>query len=346
MNELEGLLAAVVEDPLAEDLWSIIADWLEDFDDPRRAELARLHRRLFATCCDPESHPERSAWQARVVEILAGGVQPCVPQRAVELKPGVAMTFNFIPPGCFLMGSPARKRGREDEETQHRVTLTKGYWLGIHQVTQSQWQAAMCGNTPPPTYFIGQTPTQSRWHAVMGGNPSRFKGDTHPLESVSWDMCQEFIEKVGKKTGNRFRLPTEAEWEHACRAGTTTPFHFGETISTDQANYNGNHAYGQGKIGLFRRKTTPVGSLPANAWGLYDMHGNVWEWCADWYDKNYYADSPPEDPRGPKERGYVATRGGSWFCNGSGCRSAYRTRRSASPATTIGFRVALIPSSE
>ncbi len=126
------------------------------------------------------------------------------------------------------MGSPRSEEQREDNETQHRVTLTKGYWLGIHPVTQAQWQA------------------------VMNGNPSKFKGDNHPVEMVSWDDCGSFCKKLGEKTGTRFRLPTEAEWEYACRAGTTTPFHFGETISTDEANYDGNYIYGKGKNPIIR----------------------------------------------------------------------------------------------
>ena len=171
------------------------------------------------------------------------------------------------------MGSPANEPERSDDETQHRVTLTKGFYLGVHQVTQAQWQA------------------------VMGNNPSHFKGDSNlPVENVSWDDCVAFCEALGKKDGKTYRLPTEAEWEYACRAGTTTPFHFGDTISVNQANYDGNYTYGNGKKGVYRQKTTPVGSFPANAWGLFDMHGNVWEWCADWYGP--YPEEELKDPQG------------------------------------------------
>ena len=144
-----------------------------------------------------------------------------------------------------MMGSPKEEKERQDNETQHKVTLTKGFYMGVYTVTQEQWQE------------------------VMGNNPSKFKGEKNlPVEMVSWDDCQEFIKKLREKDKKLYRLPTEAEWEYACRAGTTTPFHFGETISTDQANYNGEVVYGNGKKGVYRKKTTPVGSFPANAWGL------------------------------------------------------------------------------
>jgi sulfatase modifying factor 1 len=293
---LESLLQGIVDEPQAEDRWSVLADWLEENDDPRRAELLRLHRRLLGTCCEPDRHPERSAWQTRIVELLSEGVVPCVPKQIVRLNDGVEMSFAFIPPGSFLMGSPEDEPQRSDDETEHRVTLTQGFWLGVHQVTQVQWKA------------------------VMGGNPSRFKGDNRPVEMVSWDDCQEFVKKLGK----RFRLPTEAEWEYACRAGTTTPFHFGETISTDQANYNGNYTYGRGKKGVFREKTTSVGSFPANPWGLFDVHGNVWEWCQDWFGD--YPTEDKKDPVGSNTGTARVLRGGSWNGAPGYCRSAYRYR--------------------
>src|SRR5204862_2044184 len=125
--------------------------------------------------------------------------------------------------------------------------------------------------------------TQEQWKKLLFDSMSRFKGKNMPINTVGWDDCQRYIKKLSEKEGKPYRLPTEAEWEYACRAGTTTPFHFGETISTDQANYDGNHTYGKGSKGVFRQKTTPMGSFPANAWGLRDMHGNAWEWCQDWY---------------------------------------------------------------
>jgi formylglycine-generating enzyme len=217
---------------------------------------------------------------------------------------GLGMKFTWISPGSFMMGSPKEEEDREPngaDETQHKVTLTKGFYMGVYTVTQEQWQE------------------------VMGNNPSEFKGEKNlPVDNISWNDCQEFIKKMTKKGKDKrvYRLPTEAEWEYACRAGTKTPFHFGETISTEQANYCGNEVYGKGKKGLFRKKTTPVGTFPANAWGLHDLHGNVWQWCQDWYGD--YPKNDAIDPVGPENGEYRVLRGGSWGDNPRYCRSAYR----------------------
>jgi sulfatase modifying factor 1 len=211
----------------------------------------------------------------------------------------IGMKFVWIPPGTFLMGSPKEEEGREDNETQHKVTLSKGFYMGVSLVTQEQWQA------------------------VMGNNPSEFEGEKNlPVERVSWDMCQEFIKKLRDKDKKFYRLPTEAEWEYSCRAGTTTPFHFGETISTQQANYDGNFVYGNGNKGVFREKTMPVNTFPGNAWGLHDMHGNVWEWCQDWHSN--YPKNDVVDPQGPGKGEGRVLRGGGWYENPRRCRSAYR----------------------
>lgn len=213
----------------------------------------------------------------------------------------LGMKFAWIPPGSFMMGSPEQEQGRSVNEILHKVTLTRGFYMGVHLVTQEQWQA------------------------VTGHNPSTFRGQKNlPVEMVSWHHCQEFIKKLREKEGKSYRLPTEAEWEYSCRAGTTTPFHFGETISTDQANYNGDVSHGNGTKGVNRHRTTPVGSFPANAFGLYDMHGNVFQWCQDWH-----GDYPAEDVIDPqrKVKGEFESRvmrGGSYFDVPDMCRSAYR----------------------
>ena len=151
--------------------------------------------------------------------------------------------------------------------------------------------------------------------------------------------------KLSDRDGHSYRLPTEAEWECACRAGTTAQFYFGHTISTNQANYDGNYPYGNSKKGIYRQKTTPVGSFPGNAWGLYDMHGNVWEWCQDWYDENYYKNSPREDPPGPARASLWILRGGSWSYFGRDCRFANRGRDvPGGRGVNLGFRVVEVQS--
>lgn len=237
-----------------------------------------------------------------LVVVLAGSVQAQDKKDPPkEFTNSIGMKFVWIKPGSFMMGSPKEEKERFPNETQHKVTLTKGFYMGVYAVTQEQWQQ------------------------IMGNNPSFFKGEkNHPVDSVSWDDCQEFIKKLRAKDKKQYRLPSEAEWEYSCRAGTKTPFHFGETISTDQANYNGNTIYGDGKKGVYRKTTMPVGSFPANAWGLHDMHGNVYQWCQDWYGD--YPKNDVTDPQGPEKGQYRVLRGGSWGGGPLSCRSACRVR--------------------
>ncbi|MDM8550055.1 SUMF1/EgtB/PvdO family nonheme iron enzyme [Desulfobacterales bacterium HSG2] len=231
----------------------------------------------------------------------------------------IGMKFVHISPGTFMMGSPSDEPERDDDERLHRVTLTKGFYMQTTEVTQGQWKA------------------------VMGNNPSNFKncGNNCPVEQVSWDDVQEFIEKLNRKEGaGKYSLPTEAEWEYACRAGTDTPFSFGRCLSTNQANYDGNYPLKGCSKGKYREKTVPVASFPANPWGLYDMHGNVWEWCQDTF--GIYA-------RDQTDPIYIVGsvrvfRGGSWVYDARDCRSA--NRYSYSPAyrlNYVGFRLARTP---
>ncbi|MDR3077377.1 MAG: SUMF1/EgtB/PvdO family nonheme iron enzyme [Planctomycetota bacterium] len=236
----------------------------------------------------------------------------------VDLSNGVAIKFKKIPAGFFLMGSPASEEGRREDEVQHEVTISKPFYLGIYEVTQEQYQA------------------------VMGNNPSKSAdaGGAKPVDTVSWENAREFCRKASDLTGKRFRLPTEAEWEYACRAGTATPFSVGKTIGANQANYNGEKTYGSGEKGVYRRGPIAAGSFPSNAWGLYDMHGNVWEWCSDWYGA--YATGKQTDPQGTSNGEDRILRGGCWGNDPRSCRSARRGRiEPAYRFYNIGFRVAL-----
>ncbi|WP_051228280.1 formylglycine-generating enzyme family protein [Oceanospirillum beijerinckii] len=239
---------------------------------------------------------------------------------------GITQRFRYIEPGTFMMGSPAEEAEREDNETQHQVTLTQGYWLADTCTTQALWQA------------------------VMGDNPSHFEGEQNPVDSVSWLNCWQFIQKVkAQYPALNISLPTEAQWEYACRAGTTTPFSFGEQIHSEQVNFDGSSPYNQGEKSQDRGKTVPVKSLPENPWGLYEMHGNLWEWCQDNGLRKYQAGSAVSDP-GQQEFGWLnkdeavwhPSRGGSWAVNGRHCRSACRFDDPADLCHgVIGFRLTL-----
>jgi formylglycine-generating enzyme required for sulfatase activity len=236
-----------------------------------------------------------------------------------DLGNGVILEMAAIPGGTFMMGSPENELERRDTESpQHQVTV--------------------------PSFFMEKYPvTQVQYQTIMGTNPSLFKGSNRPVEWVSWDNAVAFCEKLSQITGKTYRLPSEAEWEYACRAGTTTPFHFGETITTDLANYNGNYTYGQEPKGVYRRETTEVGSFGvANNFGLYDMHGNVWEWCQDNWHSNY--EGAPIDGSAwlgiEKNTNTRLLRGGSWDDNPGNCRSAARHYGNLGDyGNLVGFRV-------
>lgn len=228
-----------------------------------------------------------------------------------DLGNGVQLEMVAIPEGNFVMGSSKNVLGMyEFGSPQHKVTI-QSFFLGKYALTQAQWKA------------VASLPQVNR---ELDLDPSRFKGENRPVEQVSWYDAVEFCDRVSQKTGRQYRLPSEAEWEYACRAGTTTPFHFGETITLELVNYGCNDVYGFCPPGIFREETTDVGSFGvANAFGLYDMHGNVWEWCADQWHSNY--EGAPTDGSAwldDSDNQTFVTRGGSWEIDPRYCCSACR----------------------
>jgi eukaryotic-like serine/threonine-protein kinase len=261
-----------------------------------------------ATPLSPAPFASPSSFSFEVVTVNVTGQVISREQKSAryfteDLGGGVTLEMVEIPAGDFMMGSPVGELERRDSEgPQRRVNITR-FFIGRFVVTQAQWQA------------------------VMGSNPAYFKGNNLPVERVSWNDAQVFCKKLSQQTGRTYRLPSEAEWEYACRAGTTTPFHFGPTLTPELANYNGEYSsYGSGPKGQYRQQTTPVGSFAANGFGLHDMHGNVLEWCLDHWHQNY--NGAPTNGRAWIENGYSFSRvlrGGSWFYSPEDCRSAFRS---------------------
>lgn len=242
-----------------------------------------------------------------------------------------------VPAGPFWMGS---ETGRPDERPRHRVDLD-AYQIDTYEVTNARYARFVeaGGYTTPALWSSAGWAWKNRLHVTQPAhwtNPA-WNGPTQPVVGVSWFEAEAFCRFVGK------RLPTEAEWEYACRAGTTTALHLGDVVDSHQANFNGLSPYGAGRGGSFLRRTSPVGEYPANKFGLYDMHGNVMEWCSDWYDAGYYSKSPKEDPTGPESGKERVTRGGSWSNSGKACRSAVRTKLAPEQSHYgLGFRVVMV----
>ncbi len=255
------------------------------------------------------------------------------------LTNSIGMKLKLIPAGEFQMGSPANEEGRDDDEHHHRVRITKPFYLGVYEVTQRDYAKVMGNN---PSYFSSSGGGGER---VSGMDTSRF-----PVEEVSWEDAVEFCRKLSALAGERsasrvYRLPSEAEWEYACRAGTTTAFHFGTQLNGREANCNGDRPYGTSAKGTNLQRPTNVGSYTSNSFGLYDMHGNVYEWCSDWYGN--YPSGSVTDPTGPTGASDRVFRGGSWFYFARICRSAFRNRSTPTYRNDyLGFRVALVPPSE
>jgi formylglycine-generating enzyme required for sulfatase activity len=228
-----------------------------------------------------------------------------------DLGNDIQLDMMLIPGGTFIMGSPKEEENSMDSERpQHEVTI-EPFFMGKYQVTQAQWR------------FVAQLPQVNR---ELEQDPSHFKGDNRPVEQVSWEDAVEFCDRLSQYTGRTYRLPSEAEWEYACRAGSAKPFAFGDTITTNEVNYDGNYTYGNAPKGEYRGRTTPVGTFQPNAFGLYDMHGNVWEWCQDSWHSNYKG--APTDGSAwldnEESSNRKLLRGGSWFNYPANCRSAFR----------------------
>jgi len=291
MTPREQLLAALVVAPDDATAWLALADCLEEEGEPERGELLRLQLALHRTPDDRPGRPRtrRRQLERRAQELLAAGVRPCVPTLTFELPGPVPLELALIPAGSFMMGAKGRESGRFiDEKPRRLVTLTRPFYLGVYPLTQAQW------------------------FALTRRRPARFRGKARPVEQVCADDCEGYCRALGQRVGRVVRLPTEAEWECACRAGTTTEF----------ASGDGEEAMGRaGWCDLDR--TRAVGLKQPNGWGLYDMHGNVWEWCLDAYDLYQGEDLVDPLATGPDHALRVA-RGGSYSNPPQVCRSACR----------------------
>jgi formylglycine-generating enzyme required for sulfatase activity/predicted Ser/Thr protein kinase len=308
---------------------------------------------------NPDLSRRKSKWPAVVGWIFAGMLGLLVAGTAIlihfrtrpsevekkedVLTNSIGMKLTYIPPGTFSMGSPKEEKDRSEEEEQHEVELTKGFYLGVYEVTQEEYENLMSEN---PSEFSSKGDGKAK---VAGVDTSRF-----PVERVSYEDAVKFCAKLSempeeKQKKRVYRLPTEAEWEYACRGGAAskTPFFFGNSLSSDLANFDGNYPYGGAAKGNDLERTCKVGSYKPNGFGLYDMHGNVWEWCSDLHAMDYYGKSPKRDPQGSSEGSARVFRGGSWRDGGHSCRSASRNRHEpTSRYSFLGFRVALDPSGQ
>lgn len=309
---MDDLLQAIRAEPTDQTAWLILADWLEEHGRSDQAEFLRLREELRL---DIEV-PQRRRKESRLQQLLLGGTRPLAALWEVPLPEDTSMTLSLVPAGTFLMGSPESEKDRyENESPRHPVAITSPFYLGVHPVTQAQWQA------------------------LMGSNPSQLRGPSRPVESVSWPECESFCVQLANRLGRLVRLPYEAEWEYACRGGTTTSFYTGEGLKAMRragwCSYRGDSGSA--------RKTQPVARYLPNPFGLYDMHGNVREWCQD--DLRGYSAAYQVDPRGPESGNYRVVRGGSWYYSPEDSRSACRYSRPIDyHLDYYGFRV-LVPCS-
>ena len=276
-------------------------------------DLIKAYEKTIKDCLKMKLDVEAEGFSKELEEIRAGKIKVeeknAKPILQVDLSKGVKLEMVLIPAGKFMMGSPESEAGRRENETQHEVTLTKPFYMGKYEVTQEQWEA------------------------VMGNNPSRTKGAKLPVTNVSWNDCQDYIKKLNAKTNGGYRLPSEAEWEYACRAGTKTAYAFGNSITKSDVSFG-------------KDSTMVVGSYKTNFFGLYDMHGNVLEFCQDWFE--LYPVGSETDPQGPPMGQAKVVRGGSYHKNTNPLftRSAMRFGAGRSPSNSdidLGFRLAKTP---
>ncbi|MFM7267732.1 MAG: formylglycine-generating enzyme family protein [Cyanobium sp.] len=282
----------------------------------------------------------------------------------------MALTLLWIPPGRFWMGSPESEPERHESEAPQHLVQVPGSFMSQTPITHGQWREvagwrAGPGESwgrelePEPSFFQPSPhPKAISWReGTFSLLPGEASSDQRPVENVSWEDAMEFCNRLSQRTGRHYTLPSEAQWEYACRAGTKTPFHFGTTITSELANNDGSYTYANGPKGEYRKQTTPVGMFPANAWGLQDLHGNVWEWCLDEWHATY--EGAPTDGSAwlsPSESNQTAKktienntsrdeeqrllRGGSWYIIPRNCRSAYRIHDRPDYADSfVGFRV-------
>jgi uncharacterized protein (TIGR02996 family) len=295
LQQEAAFLAALNERPGDTVSRLVFADWLEERGDPRGQLL-----RLTHTLTQSVDVPGRAELEARMQALVDQEVAAVGPFQTNSL----GMQFAWVPPGTFLMGSPAHENNHRDNEALHRVTLTGGFFLGVHPVTQAQWQA------------------------VMRKNPSEWKAQKRPVDCVNLEDCFNFCRKLSKREGTSYCLPTEAEWEYACRTGTQTAYHFGDDPSRLRE-----YAW----CSPIASKTQVVGKKKCNALGLHDMHGNIWEWCSDWFGK--YPSNDSIDPQGPTAGNLRVVRGGGYADPGLNCRSAMRGYVRDIGWCSVGFRI-------
>lgn len=321
------LLEAIQRDPSDATAYLALADRLEESGLCDQSEFTRLHLRQ-------RTGVGSRAELTRMTHLLCGGIRPIVP----TIVNSLGMAFALIPPGVFQMGCPAEDlENWTDQGPQHQQGVRRAFYMGVHLVTQGQYARVMGTN---PSYF-----------AATGEGRERVAGlDTteHPVECVSWmdamEFCRRLAELPAEHSGKRhYRLPTETEWEYACRggAGHYQRFAFGDSLCSLVANFDGNHPDGDAEVGPFLNRTTPVGAYPPNGWGVFDMHGNVCEWCHDWYQRHRYS-RVRKPSAGPARGTSRVVRGGSFSGLGLGCRSSFRNSREPGLRERhFGFRVLL-----